>query len=214
MSIKWRPIAACLTIELAIVMALSLSTGTISLAKAASPGARTARQTDNPGAGLTRAQKLKRALSACRKEKTASKRRACARKARARYGRGSKRPQTGGPTSTAPKTGEPTSKTPKPGEPTTPPRTEEEKRIGYTRVTLECPVTAVVGKTFTIDGTAAGGALIAISYTTPTSAGTQRAQADNSGHFKSEITAREAGAYMFLASSEGVTSPECTTTVQ
>jgi hypothetical protein len=72
----------------------------------------------------------------------------------------------------------------------------------------------MVGKTIALGGTAAAGALIAINYTTPTSAGTQRAMADHSGHYKLAITATEAGNYSFLAASEGVTSPECATTVQ
>jgi hypothetical protein len=205
MSINWRPITACMAIGFAIAMALSMSKSTIALAKTQTSGAAMAGQTDHDAAGLARTQKLNQALRACRKEKTASKRRACARKARRRYGRGSKKPRTGEPKSTAPKPGEPT---------TTPPRTKEEERIGYTRVTLECPVTAMVGKTIALDGTAAAGAPIAINYTTPTSGGTQRAMADTSGHYSLTITAPELGNYTFLAASDGVTSPECTTTAQ
>ncbi len=144
----------------------------------------------------TSAQKLKRALRACKQENSKSKRKACERKARGRYRSTPKKPKSGATT----------------GGPTpTPPRTHVEEEVGFTSVTLECPPTVTVGKPFSIGGTGAAGAAIAITYTTPASGGRETVKANSSGHFSFAIAPQEVGTYTFLASSDGVTSPECTT---
>lgn len=193
MRIKCGSRTACLTVGLAIAIAVSIDGGAVSVAKDASPPAK---RGNSAAKTLTRAQKLRRALAACKKEKSKSKRTACERKARGRYGPTSKKPETNGPTAQEEeRTG----------------KTKEEERTGSTKVTLECPATAVVEKPIPIGGTGTPGAAVTISYTTPLSGGSQALTIDNSGHYTSQITAQQAGTYTFSASSNGVTSPQCTT---
>jgi hypothetical protein len=205
MGIGRRWMTACLTVGFAIAIAVSMDFGAVSVARTGRPAAKR----ENPaGKTLTRAQKLRRALEACKKEKSKSKRKACERKARGRYGPTSKKPQTNGPRATTPKTQEEERIGKTKEEPA---KTKEEERIGFTKVTLECPALAVVEKPIPISGTGVPGAPVSITYTTPIGGGSEGLMIDRSGRYTWQMTAQQAGTYTFTASSDGVTSAQCTT---